>query len=63
MENSRKENPNFKPMILFCRDCSSDFLLTPSEQLFFWRKALANPTRCPACRRNRRGAESGERHG
>jgi hypothetical protein len=50
MESNIALNPNFKTMILECRDCGCDFLLTDQEQLSFYRKNLAMPKRCPECR-------------
>ena len=50
MESSILQIPNFKTMILECRDCHYDWLLTDQEQLSFYRKGLAMPKRCPECR-------------
>ena len=54
-------------MSVTCRDCSQPFTFTSAEQAFLASRALENaPTRCPACRAQRRasrGASSGgERH-
>jgi len=56
MELNTALNPNFKTMILECRDCGCDFLLTDQEQLSFYRKNLAMPKRCPECRQANRKA-------
>ena len=37
-------------MVLECRDCHCDWLLTDQEQLSFYRKGLAMPKRSPECR-------------
>jgi hypothetical protein len=50
------ETPRFKTMILECRDCGCDWLLTDQEQLSFYRKKLAMPKRCPECRQANRKA-------
>ena len=50
MESNILQTPNFKTMILECRDCHYDWLLTDQEQLSFYRKGLAMPKRCPECR-------------
>lgn len=35
-----------------CKDCSSDFIFSESEQDFYREKGLENdPQRCPDCRR------------
>ena len=54
MESNIAATPNFKTMILECRDCGCDFLLTDQEQLSFYRKNLAMPKRCPECRQANR---------
>jgi Probable zinc-ribbon domain len=53
------EVPNFKTMILTCRECGTDFLITESEQLFMWRKGLSTPTHCQECRNTRRQSQKG----
>ena len=50
MESNILQTPNFKTMVLECRDCHYDWLLTDQEQLSFYRKGLAMPKRCPECR-------------
>jgi hypothetical protein len=54
MESNITESPNFKTMILVCKDCGCDWLLTDQEQLSFYRKKLAMPKRCPECRQQRK---------
>lgn len=39
---------------LACRDCSTEFVFTAGEQEFFAQKGFSDPTRCPACRANRK---------
>lgn len=34
-----------------CRDCSSDFLFSASEQGFYVKKGFVPPKRCPPCRK------------
>jgi CxxC-x17-CxxC domain-containing protein len=46
---------------LRCRDCGQEFLFTVGEQEFYASHGLQNdPTRCPACRANRRRTRSGD---
>ena len=49
--------------VLVCRDCNAEFVFTAGEQEFFAQRGFANkPTRCKACRDNRKqGAGSGPR--
>ena len=45
---------------LACRDCGADFVFTAGEQEFFAMKGLMNePSRCPACRAQRRAGRYG----
>ncbi len=45
---------------LTCRDCGAEFTFTASEQAFFAEKGFTNePSRCPACRAERRNAGGG----
>jgi CxxC-x17-CxxC domain-containing protein len=45
---------------LACRDCGADFVFTTGEQEFFAMKGLMNePSRCPACRAQRRAGRFG----
>lgn len=39
---------------LTCRDCGNSFVFTTGEQEFFQMKGLSTPTRCAACRTNRK---------
>jgi hypothetical protein len=52
--NNRTEIPLFQDCILICIDCNSDFIFTSGEQQFFWSKGLAEPKRCPECRKLRK---------
>lgn len=38
-----------------CLDCGDDFFMTCGERLFFWRRAIPEPKRCPDCRARNRG--------
>lgn len=40
--------------ILTCADCGDLFTFEAGEQEFFKSRSLAEPKRCPACRRYRR---------
>lgn len=54
----------YQDRILTCRDCGQEFTFTAGEQEFFASKGLTNaPSRCPECRKARRGggASSGQR--
>ncbi len=45
---------------LTCRDCGAEFVFTAGEQEFFAMKGLVNePSRCPACRSQRRAERYG----
>ncbi len=45
---------------LTCRDCGAQFPFTASEQAFFAEKGFQNePSRCPACRADRRNSTGG----
>ncbi len=47
---------------LTCRDCGMDFVFTAGEQEFYAQKGFTNePTRCPSCRRARKGGGGGGR--
>lgn len=46
----------YQDRILTCRDCGQEFTFTSGEQEFFASKGLTNaPSRCPECRKARRG--------
>lgn len=41
--------------ILYCRDCSREFVFTVGEQEFYASRGLTNvPSRCPECRAARK---------
>ena len=63
MERKITGDPNFRDLLLQCQDCGTDFVLESREQLWYFRRGLAMPKRCPECRQRRRNAEGGERHG
>lgn len=44
----------FEDRILICLDCAREFVFTAGEQRFFSNKGLAEPKRCPLCRRQRK---------
>lgn len=45
----------FVDQSLYCRDCNQEFTFTSGEQEFFASRGLTNaPTRCPACRAQRK---------
>jgi len=47
---------------LSCRDCGAEFTFTASEQEFYAQKGFTNdPTRCPACRSQRKAQGTGRR--
>ena len=49
-----KDRTDFTDRTLVCIDCGSEFTFSSGEQLFFYGKGLAEPKRCPICRRIRR---------
>jgi hypothetical protein len=63
MKQKITDAPNFKTMILSCRDCGNDFLLTDSEQRWMWKRNLANPTHCQQCRNLRKQSGDTEKAG
>lgn len=43
-----------------CKDCSSDFVFTESEQAFYKEKGFENePLRCPDCRAKKKQQRNG----
>ena len=49
---------------LTCRDCSTEFVFSASEQDFFAEKGFTNePGRCPSCRAARKQESRGGRSG
>ncbi len=55
----------YEDKTLTCRECGAEFVFTASEQDFYAQKGFQNqPSRCPACRAQRRatgGSPRGER--
>ncbi|MCR5610410.1 MAG: zinc-ribbon domain containing protein [Clostridiales bacterium] len=52
----------FEDKVLVCKDCGAEFTFTAGEQEFYAEKGFKNePTRCKACRQNRKNAARGER--
>jgi CxxC-x17-CxxC domain-containing protein len=39
---------------LICRECGNPFVFTAGEQAFYAERGFVEPSRCPACRANRR---------
>jgi CxxC-x17-CxxC domain-containing protein len=47
--------------VLACRDCGATFTFSTGEQAFFASRGLLNPpSRCPACRANRKAVCPGQ---
>lgn len=42
--------------MLVCRDCGREFVFTAGEQAFYAERGFVPPTRCPACRAERRAS-------
>lgn len=50
---------SFADKTLTCRDCGMEFVFTAGEQEFYAQKGFTNePTRCPACRQQRKQGRS-----
>lgn len=48
--------------VLYCRDCSREFIFTIGEQEFYASRSLTNPPgRCPDCRGARKAGGSGSK--
>jgi Probable zinc-ribbon domain len=60
MEQKKEEIPKFRDLMLKCAGCGADFYLQASEQLFYFRRGLAMPKRCPECRQHRRNEGGGD---
>src|SRR5512147_3178944 len=59
-----KRAMSYADKTITCRDCGTDFVFTTGEQEFYAQKGFTNePTRCPSCRQQRKGAASRERGG
>jgi hypothetical protein len=46
--------PIFENKNIECVDCNTTFVFTEGEQSYFWAKGMAEPKRCPECRKKRR---------
>lgn len=46
--------PEFTDKFITCCDCGDEFLFEVGEQAFFYSKGLADPKRCPSCRKARK---------
>ena len=42
------------PKVLTCIDCKHEFYLTMNEQIFYNKRGLKEPKRCPDCRVKRK---------
>lgn len=52
----------FQDKTLICKECGEEFVFTAGEQEFYEEKGLKNePSRCRACRQNRKNAQRGTR--
>ena len=51
---SNERIPQFTNKTIICIDCDQVFFFMVGEQGFYWKKELAEPKRCPACRKARR---------
>jgi CxxC-x17-CxxC domain-containing protein len=50
----------FADKTMVCRDCGKEFVFTAGEQEFYQQHGLVHePSRCPACRMERRQTRSG----
>ncbi len=48
--------------VLYCRDCSREFIFTIGEQEFYTSRNLTSPPgRCPDCRAARKASGNGNR--
>ena len=56
----RRDVINLEPKMLKCKICGDTFVFSAGEQNFYQDRSLAEPRRCPACRRNhnQRGVEN-----
>ncbi len=60
----RERQMAYVDQVLYCRDCNQEFTFTAGEQEFFASRGLTNaPTRCPACRAERKQAGGGRSGG
>ena len=49
----------YQDKTLSCRDCNQDFVFTTGEQEFFASRGFTNePSRCPACRAERKQSQN-----
>ena len=47
-------NQQFDDILLTCKDCNCEYVWEKGEQMFYNSKKLAQPLRCPACRKLRK---------
>lgn len=53
----------FQDKELHCKECGASFVFSAGEQEFFAEKGFQNdPSRCPACRSNRKRQSNREGH-
>ena len=62
-EMRREMMANLKDKKLQCKICGDSFAFTTGEQIFYRDRGLAEPRRCPDCRRNHRLAIFKEKSG
>lgn len=53
-----QEVKEFVDVTRVCRDCSSDFVFSASDQKFFKSMSFVPPKRCPACRKRARANQA-----
>ena len=47
--NNDTTTNNFRFLTIQCRDCSCDFIVTPSQQRWLLERSLSIPSHCPSC--------------
>jgi hypothetical protein len=45
---------HYNNKVIICVDCNIQFIFTEGEQKYYIEQRLAEPKRCPSCRRIRR---------
>jgi len=64
MSREMRENPlneSFIDKMFTCKICGDSFIFTAGEQQFYRDRGLAEPRRCPDCRRSHRQATNEKR--
>jgi hypothetical protein len=57
----RWDEHQFEDKTLTCVDCGGQFIFQAGERRFFSSKGLAEPKRCPLCRRQRKATINPDR--